>query len=347
MAVDYSKPAGDVAVESQQFLDEDGGRLGRQQVVSAGLAAGTERRACLLCASTLGTPLRFTHRGVDYACCASCGHVQTVVQPPAGYPHRTQDGIAYGDIYPELDRSAYASRRDRIYRPKLDWIIRQLIEVGRSEEHVLQSRWLEFGAGAGYFLDALRVRGARRIAGLERDGSLVNRANTVLGGETVRAFNSSLADAVGGASADILVAFFALEHVDDPRAFWAAMATTAPGTVLAFSVPCFGMAALLESAFSDHAARCLDSVVHTQLYTDESIAFALALARMRNVGTWHFGQDAIDLRRLLLVRLRDRYSPALLAQIGRSLSDNLDTLQAAIDRSHLSDSRHIVAVRER
>lgn len=346
MQTEYSKPAGDVGLEAQKLLDEDAVTLARQRRISAALENGVPREKCILCGSGLNTPRRFTHRGVDYARCDHCAHIQTVVHPPAGYPHRDEDRLSYSQIYHELDADAYASRRDRIYLPKLDWVTTQLVDAGWSEQRIASARWLEVGAGAGYFLDALRMRGVSGIAGLERDADLVNRANRALGGNVVERYDQPLTDAMFEREADIVAAFFVIEHFADPAAFWGRLASLPAGTVFVFSVPCHGFAAVLETAFPDYAARCLDNVVHTQLYTDESIAFALRLAGMRAMSTWHFGQDAIDLRRLVLLQLRDRYTPEMMDAFDVALLPQLDALQQVIDRAHLSDSRHVIAVRE-
>jgi hypothetical protein len=343
--ITYSKPSSDVMLEADAWLKDDGIIRARQATAIERLLSVQPRIACLLCLTPLADAERFDHRGVPYLCCPTCGHIQTLVEPPPAYPFDAEDRAGFATTYPPLEPDAYRSRRDRIYAPKLAWALSCLEEAGWTRQQAMDAKWLELGAGAGYFLDALRAAGARHWSGLDADAALATQANQVLGMERVAVHTGSLAEAVRAHPAAVYAAFFVLEHVPDAAAFWEAMADQPAGTAFVFAVPVFGFATIVESAFGEHAARQLDSVLHTQLYTERSMAYALDRAGWRVAGSWVFGQDALDLRRLLLQRLEAVYPAGLRAEAALALGRLADPLQSAIDRAHLAEARHIVAIK--
>jgi 2-polyprenyl-3-methyl-5-hydroxy-6-metoxy-1,4-benzoquinol methylase len=345
MHSDYSKPSGDVAVESAAWLQQDAETLARQQRLAAHLARGAARAVCLLCTAAMDGDERLSHRGVDYVFCPRCGHLQSAAVPPSGYPQKFESDASFAHVYPALEPEARRSRCERVYAPKLDWALSRLAAAGIPRDRALRSRWLDLGAGAGYFVEALRAAGAERAGGIEADPALVEQAAAVLGKDTMRGFDGALAEAVGRFPADIYTAFFVLEHCDEPGTFWSAMAERPKGTVFVFAVPVFGFATLLEAAFDGFAARHLDSVLHTQLYTDESLRWILERSGYEPVAEWIFGQDAIDLRRLLLRRLAPALSGKGLERAGAQLAALQDPLQSALDRARLADARHILAIK--
>jgi hypothetical protein len=343
--VDFSKPCGDIAAETDDFVARDDQRLARQRQLAEHLAEQPDRKSCVLCANLLSGAQRFDHRGTIYVRCSSCGQVQTHVQPPQGYPYAV-DGIGFEEVYPKLDHVEYVSRRDRIYAPKRDWILSCLQEAGHPREEFVGARWQELGCGAGYFLSALRDAGIEKLSGIDQSAELLTLADEHLGPGFTRLLDTPLADIITKADADVFVAFFVFEHLEDAHDVWAALAKKPTGTVFAFSVPVFGFTTLLESAFPDFSARNLDGVVHTQLYTDRSIEYALKAAGYTVFGEWVFGQDALDLKRLLMKRLVSVYDVDGLKEVDEHLGRMVDDMQGAIDRNWLADARHVVAIKD-
>jgi len=343
MDIRYSKPSGDLSGESRGLAAENTRLLAEQTRTAAVLAGRPERAACLLCGAGLAGAPWFDHRGVGYCRCATCGHVQTRVQPPPGYPAAV--GQTFAQIYPRLDPAAYDGRSRRIYAPKLEWILSCAPVLGTSRSDLLSRRWMELGCGAGYFLHALQHAGAEDVAGLDASEALVQAGNAMLARPAAHHSTADLAEAVAANPADIYAAWFVLEHADDPRPFWSALAAKPAGTLFCFSVPTFGFATLLEGALPGLYARNLDSILHCQLYTDRSIAHALAGAGYEVAAQWVFGQDSLDLRRLLAVDLGERCAPELLAELAPALDALTDPIQSAIDRAGLADARHIIAVK--
>jgi len=341
----FGKPAGDIAIESGARSDADTAILEVQRQAQEILAAAQPRAECLLCGVTLEGATLFDHRHVNYVRCTVCGQVQTQACPPTGYPEEFSGTALFENVYPRLPADAYISRRDRIYKPKLEWILDVLRSEGWSEARLKAANWTELGAGAGYFLHALTDFGASSIAGVEASPSLVELANAMLDRSVVRHHETDLSDAVHTTDSEIYVAFFVVEHIDPAQEFWRAMADKPSGTVFAFAVPCMGISTLMETASGEHAARNLDSVLHTQLYTDRSIAYALDSAGYAMKGRWTFGQDADDLVRLLISRLSMRMEATMISEISARLAELIDPLQEVIDRGMMSDARHVLAVK--
>lgn len=341
----YSKPLGDVRQEAEERRRENARLLERARAVAESLRHAPPRSACVLCGTALGSVRPFTHRDLPFLTCASCGHVQTQAQPPVGYPRPSvaTPGINFSQIYVPLTSEQYRSRVERIYRPKVDWILETLGALGIAGERSRAWRWREIGCGAGGFLAAARDAGIGDLRGWETAPEMLAEARRHLGAEMVEA--RDLTGVEDLPPADLYAAFYVLEHLERPRAFLERLSRCAPGTYFAFAVPVMGFSTLVENAFPEHAARNLDGVIHTQIYTDESIRWAMDYAGYEIVGRWVFGQDAQDLMRLLLLKIEKTLPREALIAWEERLASAEDGVQQAFDRCGLADSRHILARR--
>ena len=338
--IEYSKPATDVAGHTARMLKENDALLARQRAIAATLLDRPARSQCLVCAAVLAGAPSFVHRGIPYVLCRSCRHVQCAVDAPAGYPQGQQD---FADVYIPLDPAAYRERSDRIYKPKLDWALRAAKTAALA--NLLERSWVELGSGAGHFVDVLHRAGAKNVLGLEAEEALVDRSVHVPDERRVRRYGGSLADAIRQHPAEIYAAWFVLEHCFELREVMAALDERPRGTVLLLSVPMLGLATLLEVIGDAHFARQLDSVVHLQLFTENSLARLLDLAGFEQRAAWVFGQDADDLLRMIAVGLAAKGNrPIFGPEIDRLLAA-CSWIQQAIDRAHLADARHVLAVK--
>lgn len=337
----YSKPSADIAIEAQDWGERDQALLVRQREVALHILKGSPRDNCLLCSKALDSSPAYCHRDVEYLHCSHCGHVQTRIQPPTGYPHQ-YSGSGFETIYPQLGQNEYLSRRDRIYMPKLDWLLSQIKTSGCLTQDALNATWLDLGCGAGYFLHALRDKGANNIVGLDENADLVAEANRHCGAEIAKV-SKTVFEYLEASSAEIITAFFVLEHLENAACFWRILSDKPSGTLFAFAVPTFGLSTIIEGAIDGFAARNLDNGVHTQLYTDRSIDYALEQAGYIKVAEWLFGQDAQDLCRLLLQRIAPQMDLTLAEGTARQLTALVDPLQQVIDRARLCDARHVLA----
>lgn len=337
VATRYSKATGDILTESEALLDENQASLERQSVQAGRLKAqGTLRTRCACCRASLGEAVPFQRRGADYLLCPDCEHVQTRLMPPETAP------VDFGTVYPPLDPREFASRVERIYRPKLDWALEVLSGLGGPAPQ--EREWLELGCGHGFFLAALRDAGMRRFTGIDSCKELVERANIALGEHRATQNQGNLAEAVRASGADVLAAFFVMEHLPDLSDFLDALAEKPAGTAFVFSVPLFGLAAVLEDCTDLHFARNLDGWTHTQMFTETSLLRCLDKAGYEIAGQWVFGQDALDLGRMCALAAQ-RYPAPLRRKVLDAVRRMADGAQQAVDRAHFADARHVLAVR--
>ena len=337
MQIDYSKSLSDIAPESSNRLLDDISLVQTQTTAVQKLRHADDRERCLLCSTQL-TGNRFTHRSVDFISCSTCGHIQTKAQPPDTYP-----GIGFQSIYPALTPTEFSDRKKRIYLPKLEWILNYLQNAGYCSNTLQKYTWTELGAGAGYFLSCLEDKGIYNAVGIESNEELVTRSKNHLRAIPVYCFTNSLQQVFSRFPSNIYIAFFVLEHIDNPAAFFRALSKLPSGTLFVFSVPVFGISCIFEGIFEHNYARNLDGIIHTQMYTDASIAYALASARFEILAKWIFGQDAADMIRFILNNLKKRYPDELLMQVATTLNNMQDPLQACFDKNNVSDQRHIIA----
>jgi 2-polyprenyl-3-methyl-5-hydroxy-6-metoxy-1,4-benzoquinol methylase len=339
MKISYSKPSVDILFEEKIRSQQEVQRYHQQIASSKKLLNCEGRKKCVLCANVPLTGEKFVHRGIPYMICQRCGHVQTQALPD------NKISLDFSVVYPNLNSKEYQDRRDRIYKPKLEWVLNVLQDNEFSSNSLKEMKWVEIGTGAGYFLSALQEEGFNNIVGFDADSVLVETANSIIPGNIVHHFKGDLSDFSAQFSADIYVAFFVLEHSDDINRFLLKLNNLPSGTVFIFSVPIFGFSCLLENIFDQNYARNLDNVIHTQLYTDDSIKFLMDEANFKIVAQWVFGQDASDFARFILSQLADKYSEKILSKIVLDLTQMQDPMQECLDRLMLSDQRHIIAIK--
>lgn len=342
----YSKPSADIHRELEKMIPVNARRLQAQRDTLRILENSDRRVKCVLCEKELNGSDNFTHRDIRYAICENCGQIQTNNQPPEGYPHHSEQALRFETIYAPATEADYQSRALRIYQPKLDWLLDTAKRYRLSVSDLKQSKWIDLGCGAGHFLWALKQAGIHHIQGFENNPLLQTTANQMLGGEIVRAAPEQLHTMVAETEADVWTAFFVLEHLDQPARIFEALSKKASGTLFCFAVPVFGFATLLESAADGFFARQLDSVLHTQLYTESSLQFVMATYGYEPLGQWIFGQDGCDLARMLSVALQDKYPSKLFNDVQERLFEMADGLQHVIDKAKFAETRHVLAVKK-
>lgn len=339
----YSKPSGDVRKESLSIIKQEQSLQRTITEITALLVNYPVRDNCLLCRCALAGSEIFLHRGTPFYECRHCHHIQTQNNPDSTYEKAVSQALGYEGVYPALNIENYKKRCERIYRPKADWIFETL---RKDDKDPCRLTWCDIGCGTGSFLYALQEMGCQNLYGIDRDEHNLKIAQDVLGNSIVSRHAGSFAQALHSHSADIYSAFFVLEHVTEAADAIEALKALPSGTYLAFSVPTFGFITLFESILRDHYPRNLDAMMHTQIYTEDSLRYFLNQAGFTPVSEWIFGQDTIDIHRFLSVNLKDIYPSSLYNRVQEKLNPLIDPLQAVIDRGHFSDARHILAVRQ-
>ena len=339
MITDYSKALGDLTKEEASRIQNEEQLYIRQKDANKRLSKAPPRKICILC----GSPIKgreFLHRGVSFITCHQCNHIQTKALPPVGFPDELEGKEQFSKIYPKLEKDQFEDRKNRIYRPKLDWIFSALERSGYKKIELLKKKWLELGSGSGAFLSSLEDMGVNNYVGFEKEETLLERAKTFVAPERVSISRVSLGEIIRANQADVICSFFVFEHDENLSELINALKDCQKGTLLCFSVPKFGLSCLLENLASERYARSLDAAVHVQTFTDQSINFLLQAAGFEKIATWQFGQDALELTRLLIPKDSNFIG---CKEIHKRLTSSLDRIQESIDRSNLSDQCHLIA----
>ena len=332
----FSKPSLDIKKEYKNFINKDSDMLAVQKKAAKLLNKLPARKICQKKKKKITKGASFIHRNSKYIICNQCGHIQSLSD--STMLNQKKISNSFSKIYkPENDKS-YFSRRDRIYEPKLKWMISNLNSTTYNKKKLAKSKWLELGCGAGHFLSLLKKYGYNDYLGIDSNQDLIEVAQSKCGKE--KAIKSeNFIDLIKKSTADIYVSFFVLEHLDNPNLFWEMMKGKPKGTLFLFSVPSLSFSTLLESSFDNYSARSLDNHVHTQLYSDKSLDYIIRKSGYVKSAEWLFGQDAMDLYRLLL---RNNNSMNLANSILHKTNNLLDEIQSIFDKSRICDARHIL-----
>lgn len=342
MHIKYSKPAGDIQVEEVELINLENELIEGQRKACSVLAQSAERKHCNLCHSSFESTQgeHFLHRNIKFVKCPHCDFIQSFNNPSEEFHQCVKSILGFNKIYPELKDKDFISRRDRVYKPKLEWIKENF------PGSLKNKKWFEIGTGAGYFLSALQQDGIEIFSGIDQEKKLVDMANQKLGGNFVLYNQGCASKILQTTDAQVYVAFFVLEHLEDLKEFFRELSSKPKGTIFIFAVPLFGLATLLENSLLDHAARNLDGMTHTQIFTDRSINYGLKEAGYKIISQWVFGQDILDLRRYLLTKLTGKYPARMMEEITQKIDSLVDPMQQAADTTFFADARHIIAIKE-
>ena len=341
----FSKPSIDIEEESSLIIEHEIDRFNDQKKFSNILKVSSKRKKCACCGHKLNGN-NFEHRNLTFVECSTCGHIQTLNQPPKNYLNLLSASSFFSLAYPQLNKKEFVNRQNRIYKPKLDWIFSSLKQLGYKDSDLLKKKWLEIGSGAGYFISAAKDKGIQEIIGLEQDKKLyLDSVSNNPDAEIVN-WDSTFDQAIETYNVDIFCSFFVLEHIDDLPLVWKKINEKPANTLFVFSVPVYGLSCILENAFTEQYARNLDGVIHTQLFTDESIQYAMNMANCEILSEWIFGQDVSDLLRFLEFSQKNKN---INTKIHKKLNSGLkrvhDELQSTFDHSKLSDQRHFISIK--
>ena len=210
MITDYSKALGDLTKEEASRIQNEKQLYIRQKEANKRLSKAPPRKICILC----GSPIKgreFLHRGVSFITCHQCNHIQTKALPPVGFPDELEGKEQFSKIYPKLEKDQFEDRKNRIYRPKLNWIFSALERSGYKKIELLNKKWLELGTGSGVFLSSLEDMGVNNYVGFEKEETLLERAKAFVAPEKVSISRVSLGEIIRANELTSLL-FFVCEH---------------------------------------------------------------------------------------------------------------------------------------
>jgi SAM-dependent methyltransferase len=193
------------------------------------------RRLCPGCAASDGTVL-FEKHGFPIERCPRCRTL---------YVNPSPTGAQLAEFYRDSESAQYwanvffpavaEARRDRIFAPRAERLLSFAADQG-----VALGTVVDVGAGSGLFLEELKARAPKVRCRAVEPGRDFAAALATKGIEVHEGFVESLAaEGRWSECADAVVSFEVVEHLPEPRAFFAAVAALArPGGLVLVSGLC-------------------------------------------------------------------------------------------------------------
>jgi len=252
-------------------------------------------------------------------------------------------GKEYAENYQSKDIEKYNYRLASIYIPKAEFLYTSLLN-DNVDPHDL--KYLDFGAGSGYFVGALLKVGLPSVSGTEVSSYQVDFGNEMIGNELLRTHSlAETDDVLRHTDANVVSLVGVLEHLQNPRSALASLQQNTHVDYLFISVPLFSLSVYLEMFSPDVYHRQLHSS-HTHLYTEESLRHMASEYEFEIISEWWFGTDMVDLYRNIYVNMeKSQCSEKLINTFKAMMLPVIDAAQLEFDKKHLSSEVHLLLKR--
>ena len=343
----FGKKSNDISNIKESFSTENKDYLENALTLNSIYTQQPTRVVCKICGEKISFDnFDFINHGVKYKLCDSCGHLNGAHEETDTFHE-----FIYGtdENNPNVYDSRYSERLENIYMPKASFLIDSLVN---EEKDITIS---DFGCGAGHFVNSLVSMGYGAI-GYDICESSLRIAQTYysekregnrdrLTGIFTKVDSVDDMTKIAGESNCLVHSYIGvLEHIKSPhKAFEAFCRSNAK--YIFFSVPLFSLSVLIENVFKDVFPRHLSSD-HTQLFTYDSINHLLTKYNLETVSQWHFGSDILDLKRSMLLELKNNNSSSkFLSKVNQMMlgAEIIDKLQLILDENKLNSEVHIIA----
>jgi len=326
----------------QDFFNNNDDLLRKSKEINSIYASQPRRDRCKNC----NFPIKnwsFFKQGVEYCVCEQCGHLNGLHQDTNEFCEAvyTDDGGAdYAENYNSKDVDQYNNRVANIYLPKAEFLCDSLESIGEVCNNLSYS---DFGAGSGFFVNALLKIGISNITGYE-----VSETQVLLGTNVGKLNNlvvhsmSEIVNLASSVDTEVVSMIGVLEHLQNPRDVLGALKNNPKVHYLYLSVPLFSPCVFFEMVFPTIMQRHLTSG-HTHLYTEDSLNWMANEYDLSPISAWWFGTDMVDLYRNIEVRIRQQKETKNMADYwSKIMIPLIDSLQISIDKKHLSSEVHML-----
>ena len=340
----FSKSLKDIQDIKEGYLNDNDKHLWEVQKINNKYCQQTLRIKCKNCLSYIDSnDIDFISHGVGYSICSNCGHLNGAHEDSeefCSFLYVDEGGVNYPTSY----LSNYNNIIEKIYAPKVNFLIDSLKELDDCNISIS-----DFGCGAGHFVIAANQKGIKAFGFDVSEISISEAINfSKINSIQPTPFKlvkseAQLLQATLTSTSTVLSFLGVLEHLQNPSSFIQAFCNS-KAKYLFISVPMFSFSVFIESIFSNVFPRLLGGG-HTHLYTKRSIQYLLDINKLNLLGSWHFGSDAMDLRRSILVELvKNKCSPGLIKVFSDEFfSINiLDQMQEIFDRNLVCSEVHLL-----
>ena len=303
MKISFSKSLIDILSIKNGFMEANDEHLRNSLLINQKYNLQELRKQCKNCQF----PLRqnysdFSNHGVNYKICEECGHLNGERDDSIEFTqwlYKDDGGTNYSPNY--LDD--YKNRISNIYLPKAKYLKDSLRDFCGVKTFSLS----DFGCGGGHFVHALSSLDIK-ARGFDISAKLINLASKVWNQSDkfsakppflCLSSEDDLISEIISSESDVISFIGVLEHLMNPINALEAFVDSS-SKYMYFSVPLFSLSTFIENVSSNTFPRQL-SGGHTHLYTHESIDYFCNKYSFEKVSEWHFGTDALDLRRSLII----------------------------------------------
>lgn len=343
MFLQYGKLSTSLIMQKKSFFEENNKHVLKQREISDVYIKQPKRINCKNCDYTLQEENDFIKDSIGYKICQKCSHLNGAFEDSAEYckiVYADDGGKAYAENYSSESLENYNYRVASIYIPKAEFLYTSLKNQNVSPSEL---KYLDFGAGTGYFVSALDSMGFKNISGTEVSKNQVELANKMIGKKLLNTHNlDDTANFLRNTDANIISFIGVLEHLQNPREAMKATKENDNIEYLYISVPLFSLSVYIEMLSDDIFHRQLHGG-HTHLYTEDSIKYLAKEFGYEIVSQWWFGTDVVDLYRNLFVNLEEKNTSKFLKQHYQNMmQDLIDAMQLEIDKKKYSSEVHVL-----
>jgi hypothetical protein len=339
----YGKTSSSLIDIKSSFFEQDILHKEKHRNITQLYKQQPDRDYCKNCNHLLSKEPDFIKLDIGYVLCIKCSHLNGLYDDTEEFCnaiYSEDETVDYGDNYKQDNIKDYNHRTSVIYIPKAEFLY-DSIKSNNDEPSSLN--YLDFGAGSGYFLSALKTIGLNNIKGIETSSSQVELGNKMLGKKMITQNhiddNTRL---LAETDAEVISMIGVLEHLQNPREVIKTICANSHIKYLYISVPTFSLSVFLEINSSRAFHRQLTGG-HTHLYTDQSINYLATEFGFNILNQWWFGTDIVDLYRHIYISLLESGSSKKMIDLWENdFRPVIDNLQIEIDKKHFSSEVHVL-----
>jgi 2-polyprenyl-3-methyl-5-hydroxy-6-metoxy-1,4-benzoquinol methylase len=340
----FGKTSDSLILLKESFFNKNTLHAERHKKISTIYLQQPKRINCKNCDTKLSQEPDFVKLDIPYELCVTCNHLNGLHEDTFEFCQSIYEDEAgekeYSSNYSASGIEEFNFRTTSIYIPKAEFLYSSLLKEGVNPNNL---SYMDFGAGSGYFINALDKIGIANLKGYEPSRSQVTFGNQMLGKELL--INHEIAETneiLNNATENVLSLIGVLEHVQKPRELLKCFQGNENLQYLYFSVPTFSLSTYLEIINPEVFHRQLQGG-HTHLYTKESIEHLAKEFAVEIISQWWFGTDVVDLFRHMKIKLNDRHiSKRMEDMFDQTFISYLDSMQLEIDKKYGSSEVHVL-----
>lgn len=337
--IKYGKTYRDISVLKADFVNENSEHLKENNRIASIYKEQPKRKFCKICRQNISHKKMFKSHGLEYFICENCGHVNGQYMETADLTTKFYEKWDYGKNYRVDEKIKYDDRLQRVYVPKVEFLIDSLKESGVDPSGFM---FLDVGAGSGYFAGALRKKNLKSH-GIEVSKEQVEYGNKMLGEKLLLHIsqNGGVTKEILSSNAEVISFIGVLEHIVNLDEILDAVSKNDHIKFIYFSVPMFSYSVFFESVSDDIFNRLLGGT-HTHIFTDSSLEYLYKKFKWEKISEWRFGTDAADLLRIITVKMLNSGNLYLADLFNEKYSLILDEIQLLMDRGHFCSETHVL-----